>query len=95
MKPGGFKEKGQGKMASTITMTSKKAVRTSTNRLKAGDVVQHGNCVHGFWYTTIASVQPSDYSKNMMAVSETFEHGGTDKSYYGKNAIWYVVSEAK
>lgn len=82
-------------MANTITMTSKKTVRTSTNRLKAGDVVQHGNCIAGFWYSTIADVQPSRHKKNMMTVSETFEHGNTVDVQHGKNAIWDVVSEAK
>ena len=82
-------------MAITTTETHKKAMRTSTNKLKAGDVVLHGNIVTGFWYSTIADVQPSGYNKYMMTVSETFEKGHTAKAHYGKNAIWYVVSEAK
>ena len=68
-----------------------KAVRTSTNNLQVGDVVQHGNCISGFYYATIAKI---DSTSSKMALRIFQDYGSNVDSIgsvYGKNGIWYVV----
>jgi hypothetical protein len=73
--------------------TSASVVRTSTNQLKVGDVIQHGNIIHGFMFTTVAELNRSTHS-NRIEVLEQFSHGGIGGTWHGKNAIWYVVKKA-
>jgi hypothetical protein len=76
-----------------IATTSALVTRTSTAKLKVGDVIQHGNMFTGFNYTTVVELNHSNHS-NMMQVLEKFGRGGVAGNWYGKNAIWYVVKEA-
>ena len=76
-----------------MTTTKAPVVRTSTKQLKVGDVIQHGNIYHGFMFTTVVQLNASTHS-NMIEVVEQFSHGGSGGTWYGKNAIWYVVKEA-
>jgi hypothetical protein len=76
-----------------MTTTKPSVIRTTTNQLKVGDVVQHGNMFTDFNYTTIKEINYSTHN-NMMQILETFNHGGVAGNWHGKNAIWYVVKEA-
>jgi hypothetical protein len=76
-----------------MTTTQTKIVRTTTNQLQIGDVIQHGNIFDGFTFTTVNELNRSTHS-NMIEVLEKFNHGGVGGTWYGKNAIWYVVKEA-
>ena len=73
---------------------SASVIRTSTNQLKVGDVIQHGNMIHGFMYTTVAELNVSTHNR-MIEVLEQFSHGGIGGTWHGKNAIWYVVKDIK
>ena len=63
--------------------------RTSTAKLKVGDVLQHGNIFYGFTFTTVKDLIKSNHS-NMVEVVEQYNHGGIAGTWHGKNAIWYV-----
>jgi hypothetical protein len=76
-----------------MATTQTKIVRTTTNQLQIGDVIQHGNIFDGFTFTTVNALNRSTHS-NMIEVLEQFNHGGVGGTWYGKNAIWYVVKEA-
>ena len=78
-------------MALDTYATTKKVKAVYTKELQVGDVIQNGNCIHGFWTFTIANVEQSPYSLNKMAVTYLYDHGGTVVDYVGKNARWYVV----
>jgi hypothetical protein len=67
----------------------KAVIRTSTAKLKVGDVLQHGNIFYGFTFTTVKDLVKSNHS-NMIEVVEQYNHGGTAGTWHGKNAIWYV-----
>ena len=67
-------------------------IRTSTAKLKVGDVIQHGNIFSGFYYTTVVELnQSGNPASRMIQVMQKFEHGGVGGYWEGKNGIWYVV----
>jgi hypothetical protein len=71
---------------------SAQVTRTTTNQLKVGNVIQHGNMICGFDYTTVVELNNSNWN-NMRQVIELFDKGNTGGNWYGKNMIWYVVKE--
>ena len=62
-------------------------VRTTTNRLVSGDVVQFGNIGLGFKYRTVAEVIRFEGSSQMKII---FTDG--IKLGYGKTAIQYIAA---
>jgi len=73
---------------------SAQVTRTTTAQLKVGDTIQHGNMFTGFNYTKVNELNDSTWN-NMRQVIEQFGKGGIAGNWYGKNMIWYVVTETK
>lgn len=62
-----------------------------TKELRAGDSVDLGTNDKPL-VVTIADVKPSPYSKNKVAVTYLYSHGGTYTDHIGKNARWFLVN---
>lgn len=78
-------------MAITTYPVAQDTVTVTTMKLRAGDIIQNGNCIHGYWTYTIQEVAPSSYNKNKMAVTILYSHGGSYTEDEGKNTRWSVV----
>ena len=84
-----------------MTQTNQTIVRTTTNNLKVGDILQHGNMFIGFTYTTVMALEAWDNEPewkrrphNKIRVMEKFESGAVGGYWSGKNATWDVVKES-
>ena len=77
-------------MATTYSV-SQEVVSVTTMNLRAGDTIQTGNCIHGYWTYVIQEIAPSPRNKYKMAVTILFSHGGTFTKDEGKTTRWSVV----
>ena len=77
-----------------ITFDAKPVVKKTTLKLEPGDVIQHGNCVVGYWYTMVMKVERSTYKNERKAkVTDLFEFLAINSTMYGYNASFYVVRD--
>lgn len=75
----------------TLYTEPKKAISVSTMQLQAGDTVQFGDIINGFWSNVILQIEPSPFKKSRMAITFLTQRGGIYTDFVAKNTHWSVV----